>query len=63
MGHALMENRSGFVIDAELTRVSGHAERMAAVEMIRPRADRPNPFTLGARRVMTRPASCWHCVS
>jgi len=48
MGHALMENRSGFVVDAELTRVSGHAERMAAVEMIRPRADRPNPLTLGA---------------
>ncbi len=47
-GHALMENRSGFVVDAELTRVSGHAERMAAVEMIRPRADRPNPLTLGA---------------
>lgn len=35
MGHVLMENRSGLVIDVETTRVSGHAERMAAVEMIK----------------------------
>lgn len=35
MGHVLMENRNGLVVDAETTRVSGHAERMAAVEMIK----------------------------
>ncbi len=34
-GHVLMENRNGLVVDAETTRVSGHAERMAAVEMIK----------------------------
>lgn len=35
MGHVLIENRNGLVVDAETTRVSGHAERMAAVEMIK----------------------------
>jgi transposase len=34
MGHALMENRSGLVIDAELTRSTGTAERLAALAMI-----------------------------
>src|SRR6476661_6074817 len=34
IGHALMENRSGLVIDAELTRASGHAERLAALAML-----------------------------
>ena len=33
MGHVLMENRNGLVVDAETTRVSGHAERLAALEM------------------------------
>ncbi|OYZ83140.1 MAG: IS5/IS1182 family transposase, partial [Rhizobiales bacterium 24-66-13] len=35
MGHVLMENRNGLVVDVEATRVSGHAERMAAVEMVK----------------------------
>jgi hypothetical protein len=34
MGHALMENRSGLVIDAELTRAIGKAERLAALAML-----------------------------
>jgi transposase len=34
MGHVLMENRNGLVVDAETTRVSGHAERLAALEMV-----------------------------
>ena len=34
MGHVLMENRHGLVVDVETTRVSGHAERLAALEMI-----------------------------
>lgn len=29
MGHVLMENRHGLVVDTETTRVSGHAERLA----------------------------------
>jgi transposase len=46
IGHALMENRNGLFVDTRLTRVSGHAERFAALDMIEPRADRPNPITL-----------------
>ena len=48
MGHALMENRNGLILDAVTTRASGHAERLAAIALIEPRADRPNPITLGA---------------
>ncbi len=48
MGHALMENRNGLVVDACLTRADGHAERVAALHMIEPRADRPGWITLGA---------------
>jgi hypothetical protein len=29
MGHALMENRNGLVVDACLTEANGHAERIA----------------------------------
>jgi transposase len=47
IGHALMENRNGIFVDARLTRVSGHAERLAAFDMIEPRADRPHAITLG----------------
>ncbi len=50
IGHGLMENRSGLIVDARLTRVSGHAERLAALEMIEPHADRPGAITLGADR-------------
>ena len=38
MGHALMENRNGLVVDACLTPADGHAERVAALHMIEPRA-------------------------
>ena len=51
IGHALMENRSGLFVDARLTLVSGHAERLAALEMIAARAgpgSRPVGVTLGA---------------
>ena len=48
MGHALMENRHGLVVDACLTEVNGHGERIAALHMIEPYADRPSPITLGA---------------
>ncbi len=50
IGHGLMENRSGLIIDTRLTRVSGHAERLAALHMIEPLADRPTAITLGADR-------------
>ena len=48
LGHALMENRNGLIVDACLTRADGHAERVAALHMIEPRADRPTRLTLGA---------------
>ena len=48
MGHALMENRNGLVVDACLTPADGHAERVAALHMIEPHADRPQAITLGA---------------
>ena len=46
IGHGLMENRSGLIVDARLTRVSGHAERLAALDMIEGFADRPRAVTL-----------------
>jgi len=46
-GHGLMENRHGLLVDACLTRADGHAERVAALHMIEPRADRPRAITLG----------------
>jgi transposase len=48
IGHALMENRSGLIVDTRLTRVSGHAERLAALEMIAGVAAPPRAVTLGA---------------
>lgn len=48
MGHALMENRNGLIVGAVATRASGHAERLAALHLIEPYADRPNKVTLGA---------------
>jgi transposase len=48
IGHTLMENRSGLIVDACLTPADGHAERNAALAMIEPRADRPRAISLGA---------------
>lgn len=49
--HALMENRSGLVVQADLTRADGHAERRAALDMIHALSPGsiPRP-TLGADR-------------
>ena len=48
IGHGLMENRSGLIFDARLTRVSGHAEWLAVLDMIERCANRPKVITLGA---------------
>ncbi|MDE1193062.1 MAG: IS5 family transposase [Arachidicoccus sp.] len=48
MGHTLMENRSGLIVDTRMTTANGHAERIAALSMIEPRADRPKAISLGA---------------
>ena len=34
IGHALMENRSGLIVQGDLTQADGHAERRAALDMI-----------------------------
>ena len=34
IGHALMENRSGLVVQGDLTQADGHAERRAALDMV-----------------------------
>jgi transposase len=48
IGHGLMENRSGLLVDACLTPADGHGERVAALVMIERHADRPRSITLGA---------------
>jgi transposase len=48
LGHALMENRAGLIVNACLTPADGHAERNAALAMIEPLANRPAGITLGA---------------
>jgi hypothetical protein len=53
MGHALMENRNGLIVDACVTQADGHVERIAALHVIEPRADRPRPVTLGADKAGT----------
>lgn len=50
IGHGLMENRSGLIVDTRLTKVSGHAERLAALEMIEAHGERARAITLGADR-------------
>jgi transposase len=46
MGHTLMENRNGLVVQAELTHADGHGERKAALEMI-------NRYSPGSTRRLT----------
>jgi hypothetical protein len=49
MGHTLMENRSGLIVQAELTHADGHAERRAALDMIhRQSPGSTRRLTLGA---------------
>ena len=48
IGHTLMENRNGLIVDTRLTVADGHAERIAALSMIEPRADRPRAVSVGA---------------
>lgn len=50
MGHALMENRNGLVIDARVTQAGGSAERDSAVAML---AERPGTqrITVGADKL------------
>jgi len=63
MGHALMENSSGLIVDACLTQADGHAERVAALALIEPRADRPTRITLGADKGYDMPDFVNECRS
>ena len=49
MGHVLMENHHGLVVEAELTRAAVFAERLAAVDLVAERAG-PGLITVGADR-------------
>src|SRR4051794_2676925 len=46
IGHGLMENRSALIVDTLVTTADGHAERIAALAMIEPRADRSRSVTV-----------------
>jgi hypothetical protein len=46
-----MGNRSGLVVGAVATRAPGHAERLAALALIEPHGERPQPITLDADKV------------
>jgi transposase len=48
MGHALIENRHGLVVDVQLTQATGGAERDAALEMLDRIKGRKGGITLGA---------------
>lgn len=49
IGHALMENRSGLIVQGDLTQADGHAERRAALDMIhRHSPGSTRQITLGA---------------
>ena len=49
MGHALMENRSGLIVQGDLTQANGHAERRAALDMVhRHSPGSTRQLTLGA---------------
>ena len=49
IGHALMENRSGLIVQGDLTEADGHAERRAALDMVhRHSPGSTRKLTLGA---------------
>lgn len=48
LGHALMENRHGLVVDGLISRATGDAERLAAEAMLIRRRNRHRRITLGA---------------
>jgi hypothetical protein len=55
IGHGLMENRNGLLVDACLTFADGHAERVAALHMIEPRADRPRAIVAATHNLVRLP--------
>lgn len=47
VGYALMENGNRLIVDAVATRASGHAEHLAALHLLVPHTERPQPITVG----------------
>jgi hypothetical protein len=50
MGHVLMENRTGLIVDLDLTQATGRAEREAALRMLDRLPRKKRRLTLGADR-------------
>lgn len=48
LGHVLMENRHGLIVDGMATTADGHAERDAALLLLQAHARRPRARTVGA---------------
>lgn len=48
MGHALMENRHGLIVQAHVSKASGTAERDAALHMVKRQSNGPSRITLAA---------------
>ncbi len=51
LGHVLMENRHGLIVDGMATTADGHAERDAALLMLQKHARPLRPRTLGADKL------------
>lgn len=62
IGHALMENRNGLIVQGDLTQADGHAERKAALDMVhRHSPGSTRRLTLGPTTAMMREGSCATC--
>ena len=59
MGHVLMENRSGLVVDTEVTPADGYGERHAALTMVE--AFPGDRVTLGGDKAYDEPGSSGSC--
>ena len=57
MGHALMENRNGFIVGADVTHADGYAERAAALTMIERHRAGDASSTPGGASSTRRPGS------
>jgi hypothetical protein len=59
----LMENRIGLFVEARLTKVSGHAERLAALDLIEPHVPTGRIRSrLEPTKATTPQTSSWNCV-
>lgn len=63
LGHALMENRNGMIVDADLTQANGLAERQAAQQMIARHAPDARRLSSVPPRPTTRATSLPACGS